>query len=670
MIVMTQQPWSVGAAAEAVDPLVDALGPDRTRPDDPLLILLPLGEALPKPGPEKTAAAELSDVAKRHGIFLCAAAPVIPGRGKVVQTIGFLFGPDGRMMLRVPKITPDYLTGFTDTTSDLGRRAAFPVADTPLGRVGILVGEDVFFTQHGRVLTWNGAEIILNPAIEKRDYSFESRQNARLVRAYENLSYVATATPSHVTRGDLTVSLPPASGFYNWTYRALRIGKDETYLAVDADIETLRVRRQNPYYNPPVHVRANLYVPAFEKLRKRAPKRAVPTTRVQWLREADKRMSEQAAANALPAATDRGTREDRWDALIVQPEPRFVQKRTPNPRAIIQRNLEDALSITERAAAGPSTRLLCFPEFFLHGQGGYGHRTPQTFERISISLPGPEADQLGEFCMKNKVYIAGSALESDPKFPGRVFNCAFIINDSGDIIHRYRKIHCADVWGFFPDCTPGSIYTQYVDTYGYDYLFPVADTPLGKIATMVCFDHTVGETPRMLAQMGAEVIVHCTSDPHGADRVPWELTRQTRAFENTCYILAPRNGGEYLDPEGVHPSVLERGYSRMIHYDGTVMGEIDTAGRAFMSGTVDLVELRKARRGLTWMNSLIWDDPTVYAAKYAENIGMPLDVWSGHPYVNPYRGYKQLRQVLDRYNKTGVYVKPKEAVDFGVRIGI
>jgi predicted amidohydrolase len=666
MIVITQQPWIAGAAGEALDAIMDAVEPERTRPEDPVLVLLPIGEAAGKPRPEKPISADLSATAKRHGIYLCGAAPVLATKGGAAHVIGFLHGPDGKALLRAPKISPDYLSGFSDTASALGTRAVFPVADTPLGRVGILVGEDVFFTQHGRVLTWNGAEIILNPAIERRDYSFEPRQNARLVRAYENLSYVATATPSHVTRGDATVSLPPASGFYGWTYRSLRIGKDETYLAVEADIEPLRTRRQNPYYNPPVHVRANLYVPAFEKLKKRAPKRAVPKTRVQWLREADRRTAEQAERNASRHAK----REDRWDALIVQPEPRFIQKRTQNPRAIIQRNLEDALSITERAAAGPSTRLLCFPEFFLHGQGGYGHRTPKTFERISISLPGHEADQLGEFCQKNKVYIAGSALESDPKFPGRVFNCAFIISDSGDIIHRYRKIHCADVWGFFPDCTPGSIFKQYVDTYGYDYLFPVADTPLGKLATMVCFDHTVGETPRLLAQFGAEVIVHSTSDPHGADRVPWELTRQTRAFENTCYILAPRNGGEYLDPEGVHPSVLERGYSRMIHYDGTVMGEIDTAGRAFMSGSVDLVELRKARRNLTWMNSLIWDDPAVYADKYAETIGMPLNVWAGDPYVNPYRGYKQLREVLDRYNRTGIYVPPKERVDFGVRIGI
>ncbi len=663
MIVMTQQPWSIESVQDLTG-LLCAAQDERRRPSEPLLVLLPIGEGRKTKNSAAGSLKTLGAIARSQGIYLAGAVPMIPKAGKPAQTVGFVIDPQGKTILQTLKTTPDYLSGFSDLACEQGKKARFPVVKTPLGVIGLLVGEDIFQTQLGRALTWNGAEIILNPAVERRDYSYEARMNARLVRAYENLSYVATATPSHVTRGAQSISLPPGCGFYSWTYRHLRIGKDETFLAAAADIETLRIRRQNPYYNPPVHVRANLYVTGFQAVKSQRPKRTLPRTKKGWAKEASLRMAEQAKRNALE-----GPREDRYDVLVVQPEPRFIQKRTEDPKAIIQRNLDDALAITERSASGPTTRLLCFPEFFLHGQGGYGRRTPATFERFAISFPGPESDQMGEFCTKNKVYIAGSALEKDPRFPGRVFNCAFIINDSGELIHRYRKIHCADVWGFFPDCTPGSIFTEYVDTFGYDYLFPVAETPLGKLATMVCFDHTVGETARMLVHKGAEVIIHCTSDPHGADRLPWELTRQTRAFENTAYILAPRNGGEYLDPHGVHPSVLERGHSRIIHFDGSVMGEIDTAGRAFMSGSLDLRELRQARQDPT-MNCVIWDDPTAYLEVYAQEIGMPLDVWAGDPYVNPYTGYKQLRDVLSRYNETGIYQTPDTEVDFGVRTGI
>jgi len=663
MIVITQTPWSTMNISKLKD-VIDAAQEERRSKKEHLLVLLPPSESHENTFLEKDIYKEIGNLSKEYKTYIGGSSQSLKDKDEALRTTGFLINPEGELILRMQKVTPDYLSGFSNTTCDLGQKISFPVAKTPLGQIGMLLGEDIFQTHLGRALTWHGAEIILNPAIEKRDKSYRSRLNARLIRAYENLSYVAVATPSHIKRGEFTISLPPGSGFYNWTYKHIEIGKDETFISDKADIETLRIRRQNPYYNPPVHVRANLYVKGLENLIKETKVSAIPKSREEWFKEAEQRIKKCQKENKTLT-----NREDRYDVLVVQPEPRFIQKSTKDPKSIIQKNLEDALSITERSASGPTTRLLCYPEFFLHGQGGYGRRTPATFERIAISFPGSESDQLGEFCAKNKVYIAGSALEKDKKFPGRVFNCAFIINDSGDLIHRYRKIHCADVWGFFPDCTPGSIFTQYVDTFGYDYLFPVADTPLGKLATMVCFDHTVGETPRMLVKKGAEVIIHCTSDPHGADRLPWELTRQTRGFENTAYILAPRNGGEYLDPYGNHPSVLERGHSRIINYDGSVMGEIDTAGRAFMSGSLDLRELRLARED-TSMNSVIWDEPAGYIDIYKKDIGMPLDVWAGDPYVNPYTGYKQLRDVLARYNSNGIYQPPSDKVDFGVRTGI
>ena len=38
--------------------------------------------------------------------------------------------------------------------------------------------------------------------------------------------------------------------------------------------------------------------------------------------------------------------------------------------------------------------------------------------------------------------------------------------------------------------------------------------------------------------------------------------------------------------------------------------------------------------------------------------------------MNPYTGYRQLREVLARYNETGIYQTPDTDVDFGVRTGI
>lgn len=120
------------------------------------------------------------------------------------------------------------------------------------------------------------------------------------------------------------------------------------------------------------------------------------------------------------------------------------------------------------------------------------------------ALPGPEADALAAFAQKHKIYIAGGVFEVDDAWPGRFFNTAFIFDDSGNLVHRYRKIHCADLMGTLPVTTPGSVFTRYVDKYGYDHLFPVADTPIGRIGTMICFDINFPETARALVANGAE----------------------------------------------------------------------------------------------------------------------------------------------------------------------
>ena len=164
MLVMTQQQWSTENIPE-LGGLLSAAQLERTSGEDPLLVLLPLGENTGKYKPELKIFRALALLAKEHDLYLAGAAPVIPKGLKAAQTIGFLFGPDGKALLRVPKVTPDYLTGFSDTTCELGKRAKFPTAKTPLGVVGILVGEDIFQTHLGRALTWHGAEIILNPAL-------------------------------------------------------------------------------------------------------------------------------------------------------------------------------------------------------------------------------------------------------------------------------------------------------------------------------------------------------------------------------------------------------------------------------------------------------------------------------------------------------------------------
>ena len=655
MLIITQEPWHAEATGARLLSLAEAAELQFGDLSGALL-LLPLAEAeWDSLRPERELLAEAGAASNEYGVYIAGAAPVLAAHSGKPQTVGFVVGPDGRTALRCPKITPDFLEGFTNSTCELGKPADLPVLDTPLGRLGLLTGEDILYPQYARVLTYNGAEVILNSCRERRDAGFGSRRRARRTRAYESSAYVAVATPHSYLSGDVNVRLPCASALYLHDQHTFEeAGQGESFLKPDFSVEFLRRKRSTLFMNQPVYMRSMLYAPGYRQAVAAASgeSRAVPDTREKWREEASRRIAAQSDANRID-----GPAEDQYSALLVQTEFRVIHMDTPEPEKVLRQNLDEAIGLAARSAFIPNVRLVCFPEFFMTGSGGFGKRTQKTLERIAITYPGPETDVLSEFAQKNSVYVAGSTFEKDPRFPGRVFNSAFILNDSGNLILHYRKLHCADIWGQLPDTTPGSIYSRLVEELGYDALFPVVDTPLGKLAAMVCFDHTVPETAHMLARRGAEVIIHCTSDPHGAGRRPWEECRMTRAHDNGAYILAPRPGGEYFDPHATHPGTFLRGYTRIIGYDGRLLGEADTSGKVSFQANLDLAELRRYRANAS-ANMMIWDEPRSYVDWYEKGHGLPGDLWAGDPQENPYANFAAMKASLERFYSEGIYLRP------------
>ena len=100
-------------------------------------------------------------------------------------------------------------------------------------------------------------------------------------------------------------------------------------------------------------------------------------------------------------------------------------------------------------------------------------------------------------------------LEEDPRWPGVVFNTTCLIGPEG-ILYKYRKVN---TW------IPYEVHASPHDLPGYDEpLFPVADTPIGRIGCAICYDWLFPEAMRQLAANGAEVLVRVSAymDPWGA----------------------------------------------------------------------------------------------------------------------------------------------------------
>lgn len=618
--------------------------------EGPALALLPHADGREQDAvPEPEVASLLGRLAKEHDLYVCASAYVKAAGEAAPRTVGFLADPAGKILIRAPKILPDLVEGFTDTLADTFTAYQPKVANTPLGQIGVMCGEDILYPQAVRGLVTTGAEIILNPARERRDQNFEARMTARQSRAYENVAYVAVASATSITRGNVSVKLSPASMVAEWWGTKVAAGGDESFFTADLDLQTLRRRRQEPMGNFPAIVRMPLYGPGYKATAGKT--RPTPATREGWIKESQRLIA------AQPKAAEPDKLQDRYEVALCQ----CVSVGSSAPDQLLgnrMRNLDAALDIVGWMAKSPAVRLVVFPEFFLTGAASpLGSRSSHLAHLIGISFPGPEADKLAKFAQDTKSYVAGGVFEFDPDWPGRFFNTAFIFDDNGNLIHRYRKIHCADVFGMLPDATPGSFYDQYVQKYGYDYLLPVVDTPIGKLATKICFDMNFPETARGFATRGAEVIIHPTSEPHNIRRRAWDLSRHTRAFENTAYVITAGHGGEYRAQSQSQLTFMNRGFSKVVNYDGTLQVVADGPGGLPLQGSIDLKSLRKARANAK-SNLVLWDDAVAYEALYNSGRGLPNNLWAGDPAVNPYEKMAELKKVIDVYNKDGVFIQP------------
>lgn len=647
-MIIVQTPWTPKDESALTAVLAEAR---RTLVvDGPALALLPHMD-----GSEQEAVSDadvsalLGRVAKTQALYLCGSAYVRVKGEAAPRTVGYLAGPDGSILIRTNKVMPDIVEGFTDTLADTFVPYKPQVASTPLGQLGVLCGEDVLYPQVVRGLVVAGAEIVLNPARERRDQNLEARMTARQARAYENLCYVATASATDVRRGNISVKLSPASQVAEYWGTRVAAGADEAFFTADIDLESLRRRRQEPMGNFPATVRMPLYGPGY-KAKAGAP-RPSPATRDGWLKEFAARVAAQPKPAAKPAPID------RYEVVLSQ----CVSARSATADELLEnrmRNLNAAIEVVNSAARSPAVKLVVFPEFFVTGATSpLGNNSAHIAHLIGITFPGPEADRLAKFAQDTKSYVAGGVFEYDPSWPSRFFNSAFIFDDTGKLIHLYRKIHCGDVFGMLPDTTPGSIYDQYVQKYGYEHLFPVADTPIGMLATKVCFDMNFPETSRGFTTRGAEVIIHPTSEPHNIRRRAWDMGRHTRAFENTAYIVTCGHGGEYR-PGGLTPyTMFNRGYSKVVNFDGTLQTVADGPGAVPLQGSIDLKALRAARQNPK-AHIAAWDDAVVYEAMYNSGRGMPNNIWADHPEINPYEKAEQMKKVIARYNADGVFIKP------------
>ena len=152
--------------------------------------------------------------------------------------------------------------------------------------------------------------------------------------------------------------------------------------------------------------------------------------------------------------------------------------------------------------------------------------------KVAESIPGPSTDLLGEKAREYNTYITASLSERD----GRVlYNTAVLIDRSGKLIGKYRKVHLTLGENLVKGLKPGNEY-------------PVFQTDFGKIGMMICYDNHFQEVARILAVKGADIIAFSNDSDgrewtNGERGSVWDPYMRIRAVDNHLAIVAAVNGG-------------------------------------------------------------------------------------------------------------------------------
>ena len=174
-------------------------------------------------------------------------------------------------------------------------------------------------------------------------------------------------------------------------------------------------------------------------------------------------------------------------------------------------------------------------------------------------MPGPETQVLFDAAREYQLgfYLGycerSGTLEKSSQLG---FNTSILVDQSGCIVGKYRKIHLPG------NATPdNSLLLQHLEPWYFidgDLGFPVFDTLGGKLGMLICNDRRWPESWRMLGLQGAELVCLGYNSPSQLPDNPKQnslrkmhhlLPMQSAAYQNGLWIIASAKAG---DEEGCH----------------------------------------------------------------------------------------------------------------------
>ncbi len=218
--------------------------------------------------------------------------------------------------------------------------------------------------------------------------------------------------------------------------------------------------------------------------------------------------------------------------------------------------------------------LILFPECFLFLSN------KNTF---SISMNDESINSFKEFAKKNNVNLLLGSLPIKEK--NNLYNRSIVIDENGEIISLYDKIHMFDVtlknnetYKESDVYTPGRKLKK----------FKINEITIGH---SICYDLRFPKLYRALAKNGCKIIVIPSAFTYTTGKAHWHTLVRSRAIENGVYIVAPNQWGTNNEKRSTY------GHSMVVNPWGDIIAEAEDE-ETILNCNIDMSKVEECQRSI------------------------------------------------------------------------
>ena len=195
-----------------------------------------------------------------------------------------------------------------------------------------------------------------------------------------------------------------------------------------------------------------------------------------------------------------------------------------------------------RQAAATEAQAIFLPENF----AALGNSTPKTIGKSEVSINGTIRHFVRQIANETSCWIFAGTLPISTRpdgttiEDGRVRAASIVVDDKGQEVARYDKMHMFDV-------VVEDNQKRYVESETFepgDHLQTV-ETPFGLFGLTVCYDIRFPEVYRELNRQGVRNLCIPSAFTTTTGAAHFEVLMRARAIENFCFTIAACQGGDH-----------------------------------------------------------------------------------------------------------------------------